>query len=177
VTLFLSVRTRHKDRPLRGAWSRACRSYFVMIDTARSTRSITISTSSATNQTSVALFDNQINNITTKTFHYYIFLSSIITMNVSANILLLLFATSWAGAASSNSNHHAEDAVLTDGRNHPNHLRRTKEFQPSVCNDIKNENQCFATKDEATEKSCVWCDCQAVPSVCVTVSSLLVWLC
>ncbi|KAG7370847.1 peptidase S10 serine carboxypeptidase family protein [Nitzschia inconspicua] len=41
-------------------------------------------------------------------------------------------------------------------------------FQQSACNDIKDEKHCFATKDEGTGKSCVWCDCQAVPSVCVT---------
>ena len=75
-----------------------------------------------------------------------------------AALLLFSLATSVGGAAVSE-----EDSSV-----HHHHLRTS--FQQSACNDIKDEKQCFATNDEATGKSCVWCDCQAVPSVCVTVS-------
>jgi hypothetical protein len=98
-----------------------------------------------------------------------VFVSSTLIMKVTAPFLLLFLATSLAGAASSSDNDNNEHSVLTGSRHHPTHLRTSKDFQPSTCNDIKNEKQCFATKDESTDKSCVWCDCQAVPPVCVTV--------
>lgn len=34
------------------------------------------------------------------------------------------------------------------------------------CNSIKNKEQCISSKDG--DESCVWCECQAVPSVCVS---------
>jgi len=45
------------------------------------------------------------------------------------------------------------------------------EFQEEVspCNLATNERQCESTKDDSGD-SCVWCACQAVPSVCVTPS-------
>jgi cathepsin A (carboxypeptidase C) len=44
------------------------------------------------------------------------------------------------------------------------HLRSQSE---GSCESIKDKNMCLSTKDNADE-SCVWCDCQAVPSICVT---------
>lgn len=41
-------------------------------------------------------------------------------------------------------------------------------FDMSVCNDIKDEHKCYAAQDESSGRNCVWCDCQAVPPVCVT---------
>lgn len=64
----------------------------------------------------------------------------------------------------------AEDSLSSSDS--PPHLRTATAtaFQQSACNDIKDEHKCMSTKDEGgTGKSCVWCDCQAVPSVCVTV--------
>mmetsp|Transcript_23557 Transcript_23557/g.67461 ORF Transcript_23557/g.67461 Transcript_23557/m.67461 type:complete len:213 (+) Transcript_23557:86-724(+) len=37
----------------------------------------------------------------------------------------------------------------------------------SACNVIRDEGQCHAAKDENGD-SCEWCECQAVPPVCVT---------
>ncbi len=37
----------------------------------------------------------------------------------------------------------------------------------SACNVVRDEHQCLASKDEGGD-SCVWCQCQAVPPVCVT---------
>lgn len=37
----------------------------------------------------------------------------------------------------------------------------------SACNVVRDEHQCLSSKDESGG-SCVWCQCQAVPSVCVT---------
>jgi cathepsin A (carboxypeptidase C) len=38
----------------------------------------------------------------------------------------------------------------------------------SACNSVTDEQQCYATADDASQQSCVWCDCQAVPPVCVS---------
>jgi hypothetical protein len=82
-------------------------------------------------------------------------------MKFAAAAILLSLAT-LAVASDEDSSHHTN--LRTTTTNDP--------FQQSACNDIKDEKQCFATSDEATGKSCVWCDCQAVPSVCVTVRSV-----
>lgn len=42
------------------------------------------------------------------------------------------------------------------------------QFDMSACNDIHDEKTCYETTDSGTNDHCVWCDCQAVPSVCVT---------
>lgn len=36
-----------------------------------------------------------------------------------------------------------------------------------ACYDVKSEKKCYATKD-ASGQGCVWCDCKAVPSICVS---------
>jgi carboxypeptidase C (cathepsin A) len=41
-------------------------------------------------------------------------------------------------------------------------------FDMSACNDIHDEKSCYEAIDSDTNGHCVWCDCQAVPSVCVT---------
>lgn len=38
----------------------------------------------------------------------------------------------------------------------------------SDCNVIRDEQKCLSSTDDASGTSCVWCTCQAVPSVCVT---------
>ena len=79
----------------------------------------------------------------------------------------VLFLVSLTLAAASDHDHQ-------DDEQHPHlHLRTPAanfKFDASPCNDIKDESKCFSTKDDTTNESCVWCDCQAVPSVCVTVS-------
>jgi hypothetical protein len=85
----------------------------------------------------------------------------------------VLFLVSFAGSLSSSltlasiSGHDDDEQQL-----HPNLRTATGnlKFDASPCNDIKDERKCFSTKDDKTNESCVWCDCQAVPSVCVTVS-------
>lgn len=47
---------------------------------------------------------------------------------------------------------HAATAILEDA---------------SPCNVIRDAQQCLSTQDE-NGSSCVWCECQAVPPVCVT---------
>ena len=46
-------------------------------------------------------------------------------------------------------------------------------FDMSSCNDIHDEKTCYETADDSgggdsSSSHCVWCECQAVPSVCVT---------
>ena len=36
------------------------------------------------------------------------------------------------------------------------------------CNGIKEKNACLSSTDDSNSEACVWCECQAVPSVCVT---------
>lgn len=46
------------------------------------------------------------------------------------------------------------------------HLRSIPQSSP--CNDATDESSCFATTDPDSGESCRWCQCQAIPSECLT---------
>jgi cathepsin A (carboxypeptidase C) len=47
-------------------------------------------------------------------------------------------------------------------------IRKGRSDAQSNCHDIHDQKTCSATKDGESDDSCVWCECAAVPSVCVT---------
>jgi len=38
----------------------------------------------------------------------------------------------------------------------------------SACNEAANKQSCQGTTDEESQQACVWCECQAIPSECLT---------
>jgi hypothetical protein len=62
----------------------------------------------------------------------------------------------------------ASSALGEQDNSNDRHSNLRSSFTASECNDIKEQRQCLAAKDSSTDMPCVWCDCSAVPSVCVT---------
>mmetsp|Transcript_51288 Transcript_51288/g.123815 ORF Transcript_51288/g.123815 Transcript_51288/m.123815 type:complete len:587 (+) Transcript_51288:175-1935(+) len=70
-----------------------------------------------------------------------------------------------SGSGGNNNNNNNQKQ-----QEHHHHGALDFKFDMSACNDIHDEKTCYETTDGDDDSSshCVWCDCQAVPSVCVT---------
>jgi hypothetical protein len=47
-------------------------------------------------------------------------------------------------------------------------LRSASLKDESICNSQHDKDTCYASTDEDTQQSCQWCECQAIPSECLS---------
>mmetsp|Transcript_13768 Transcript_13768/g.15341 ORF Transcript_13768/g.15341 Transcript_13768/m.15341 type:complete len:570 (+) Transcript_13768:63-1772(+) len=60
-------------------------------------------------------------------------------------------------------------SVMVNGDDHHNNLRTTADVvgnDESICHTFDKKKDCDT---KSTKSSCVWCECEAVPSICVTI--------